>query len=112
MDQTEPVDHPVGKFGCDDFAAQAVAKNVHLEFDPHRRRESCQQFFGKGRVIWHGAVFQRLLQDELAAGQHHRQLGPGQPAAIGSTAGKHIAGSEALGLAVKMAALLQCFDQA
>ncbi len=78
MHRAEPVDHPVRQFGRDDFAAQAVVRNVFGIGFVHRRRKSIDQQAFQHRIIDHGAVFQCALQRELGRRQHDRELGPGK----------------------------------
>ena len=82
VNQTEPVDHPVRQFGRDDFAPQPMRFDIGLEPDAHRFRKCVQQFADQTRIVRHGGLFEFLLNEQLGAGQQHRQFGPGQPAPV------------------------------
>jgi hypothetical protein len=112
VDQAKPVDDPVGQFGRDDFAAQAMRPDRCRVSFAHLGWEGVEKVRQRSRVSRQAARFDGGLQFQLGSGHDDRQFGPGQPLSICRAAVKFFISGNPLNDAVKLACCLQLLDQA
>ena len=100
---TEPVDQAVGDLGGDDLVPQAMTRDGFGLLLLHRLGEGGHQLVFHGRIVGQLQLFGRVLQGHFRHRQDHRQLRPGQAAAVGTAAKQDVAAFKALDLAIEPA---------
>ena len=105
------VHHRVGDRGGDDLALQAVAFHCLGVLGLQRLREVAHQLLGQVRVLGHVGVHQLLEQHQLAVGQQHRQLRPGQTQTACLALGKLRIRGQVLDLAIQQPLRFQGLDE-